>query len=73
MHPLMTAQDNSVSAAGYTAARKSRKSSIWPETDISIRKSFSFAHKGCALLLAFTNVSVNISGRCCLGSRLLVD
>ena len=51
MHPLMTAQDYSVSAAGYAAAKKSRKSSIWPETDISIRKSFSFAHKGCVLLL----------------------
>ena len=51
MHPLMAAQEHSRSAAGYVATRKSRKSSIWPETNISIRKSFSFAHKGCALLL----------------------
>lgn len=51
MHPVMTGQDHSTPAARFAAARKSRKSSIWPETDISVRKSFSFAHKGCAVLL----------------------
>ena len=46
MQPVVNREDNSASAAGQSAARKSRKSSIWPEKDISMRKSFSFAHKG---------------------------
>ena len=44
--PGRAAHQGAASAGGDAAARKSRKSSIWPETDVSVRKSFSFAHKG---------------------------
>ena len=44
--PGVAAHQSRAPAGGHAAARKSRKSSIWPETDISVRKSFSFAHKG---------------------------